>query len=180
MKAGLKIFGLFLVVAVLFSFAPPEKKLNKLINKIWKDQPVEIIAIELPDSLRTVINSLYSVKLNGETVGYACYTTTFGCRVGGCAAPSIPNDSYETFEYMVVYDPQLSIMQVDIAEYGGQYGYEICRGKWLEQFVGGSTGFKLNENIDGITGATVSASFLIDDLNEVGAALRTFLQTKVL
>lgn len=178
MKSILKIFGLFLVVAVLFSFAPPEKKLNKLIAKIWKDQPVELTQVDLPDSLKTVINSVYKITSNGETLGYGCYTTAFGCRVGGCAAPTNPNDSYETFDYMVVYDPSLSILQVDIADYGGQYGYEICRAKWLEQFIGGNSGFKLNDNIDGITGATVSATFLIDDLNAVGAALHEFLQSE--
>lgn len=168
------------MAALLFSFAPPEKKLNKLISKIWQDQPVDIAAIQLPDSLKNVVNSLYKISLNGEILGYGCYTTAYGCRVGGCVAAGTPDDSYETFDYMVVYDPQMTILQVDIAEYGGQYGYEICRSKWLAQFIGGTNGFRLNENIDGVTGATVSASYLIDDLNAVGTALRKFIQSEVL
>jgi hypothetical protein len=179
MKKSLKIFGLFLVAALLFSFAPPEKKLNKLIAKIWKDQPVEVTLVDLPDSMKTVVNSLYRISADGEILGYGCYTTAYGCRVGGCAAPGSPNESYETFDYMVVYDPNLSIIQVDIAEYGGQYGYEICRAKWLAQFAGRNDGFKLNENIDGVTGATISATFLVDDLNAVGAALKQFLGTNI-
>lgn len=180
MKNSLKFFGLFLVVAMLFSFAPPEKKLNKLVQKIWPDQALEMEAVELPDSLKTVVSSLYRIKKGGEIVGYGCYTTAYGCRVGGCAAPTSPNESYETFDYMVVYDPQLSILQVDIADYGGQYGYEICRAKWLAQFKGSTHGFKLNENIDGITGATISAGFLIDDLNQLGSTLQHLLQSEVL
>ena len=104
------------------------------------------------------------------------YTTAFGCKVGGCAAPSNPNvESYETFDYIVIYDNSLSIIKVDIAEYGGQYGYEICRAKWLKQFVGSTSGFELGGNIDGITGATVSAKYLIDDLNDTGEKIKHLL-----
>ena len=63
-----------------------------------------------------------------------------------------------------------------MANYGGDYGYEICNPRWLAQFVGSSFGFKIDENVDGIAGATVSATYLIEDLNHVGSTVRSFLQ----
>lgn len=158
----------------LVSFIIPEKKLQKLIGKIWSDQEVEVHQLDLPDSLVKDLNQLYEVKANGEVIGYACFNTAFGCRVGGCAAPSNPNAlSYETFDYYVIYDTDLKIKKVDIANYGGQYGYEICRAKWLKQFQGKTDGFALNDDIDGVSGATVSAQFLVDDLNAVGHTLKS-------
>ena len=166
---------------MLFAFANPDKKINKLVAKIWKDQPVTLEQVDLPDSLKADILQFNEVMSGGKLVGYACYTTAFGCRIGGCAAPGNANvQSYETFDYIVVYDKNMSILKVDIANYSGQYGYEICRSKWLSQFKGQTTGFKLNENIDGISGATVSATYLIDDLNAVGKILKALQVKKII
>ena len=157
---------------MLVAFTTPEKKINKIAAKVWKDKELELQSMEVPDSLRNDLVSLSVIKSNGKTIGYACYSTAFGCRIGGCAAPSNPNvQSYETFDYIVVYGTDLKIKKVDIANYGGEYGYEICRPKWLSQFIGKNKGFELNNNIDGISGATVSAKFLIDDLNVLGQKL---------
>lgn len=173
MKFILKISAIVLCLVALVAFATPEKKMNKLASKVWKDKEVELTAMDIPDSLKSDIITMSVVKSEGKALGYICYTTAFGCRVGGCAAPSTPNtQSYETFDYIVVYDTDLNIKKVDIANYGGQYGYEICRPKWLEQFVGKNKGFELEKNIDGISGATVSAQYLIDDLNQIGGTLK--------
>ena len=40
---------------------------------------------------------------------------------------------------------------------------KFARKNWLAQFIGQTMGFRLEDNIDGISGATVSASYLIDD-----------------
>src|SRR3989338_3708932 len=160
-KKALNYLSLAFALVVLVSFANPEKKLDKLVAKIWKDQVIELVAVELPDSLKTSISHFSAIKSGDVLLGYGCYATALGCRVGGCAAPGEGNaDTYETFDYIVIYDPNMVIIQVDIAEYSGQYGYEICRAKWLTQFAGKNSGFQLNENIDGITGATVSATYL--------------------
>lgn len=162
-----------MIYLVVSSFANPEKKVNKIVSKVWKDSEFELVKMSVPDSLKSDLGLLHKVIIDQKTAGYVCYTTAFGCKVGGCAAPTNPNvQSYETFDYIVVYDSALKILKVDIAEYGGQYGYEICRAKWLRQFEGKNAGFSLGDNIDGITGATVSAQFLIDDLNVVGGKIQ--------
>jgi len=174
MKLIIKISGVFLFMLIMMAFVSPQKKLDKLISKVWKDQDVEVVRVVIPDSLKTDIMVLSEVISEGETVGYACYATAFGCQIGGCAAPSNPNaQTYETFDYIVLYDTGLNILRVDIADYGGQYGYEICRKKWLAQFKGENNGFILDKNIDGISGATVSAQYLIDDVNKIGDKMKT-------
>jgi hypothetical protein len=162
-----------LLVFVLSSFTTPQKQIDKVVNKLWKGQQVIMTEIVLPDSLAVNFALINKISVDNIHVGYACYTTAFGCRIGGCAAPTKPNsDSYETFDYIIVYDLNLSILKIDIADYPGAYGYEICRSKWLKQFNGQTDGFKLNENIDGISGATVSASYLVDDVNAVGKTVK--------
>lgn len=156
------------------AFVSPQKKIDKIVAKIWKDKEVTVFRLAVPDSLEKDIMMLNEVTFEGKALGYVCYAMAFGCQIGGCAAPSNPNSqTYETFDYIVVYDADLNILKVDIADYGGQYGYEICRKKWLAQFQGDNSGFVLNANIDGISGATVSAKYLIDDLNMIGGKLQT-------
>ena len=173
MKNFTRITGVLFGLAIVLAFANPDKKINKLVSKIWKNQEATLTQVDLPDTLAGDITQLNKIWADGELIGYACYTTAYGCQVGGCAAPSNgASTAYETFDYIVIYDVNLSILQVDIANYGGQYGYEICRAKWLSQFNGSTTGFALNENIDGISGATVSATYLIKDLNGLGQTLK--------
>jgi len=181
MKSFTYITGVLFGLAIVLAFANPDKKINKLVSKIWKDQEVTLTYVELPDSVMRDIAQLNKVWSNDELMGYACYTTAFGCQVGGCSAPTnAPGAAYETFDYIVIYDANMSILKVDIADYGGQYGYEICRAKWLSQFKGRNSGFALNDNIDGISGATVSASYLITDLNGIGETLKELKENKTL
>lgn len=176
MKLSINIILCVAGISLLYAFASPEKKLNKLVSKIWKEGTIEMNAYSLPDSIQKDVQQFNEVIVDGNLKGYACYTTAFGCRIGGCAAPTNPNvQSYETFDYMVIYDTNLSIIKVEVAEYSGQYGYEICRAKWLEQFIGSTLGFELNKNVDGISGATISAQYLIDDLNGLGKKLQSVL-----
>jgi len=171
MKNTLKYGATLIVLLLLFSFSNPDKKINKLIKKVWKDVELSMSQIELdptPENI-TQLNRVYG---NGELIGYACYTYSNGCKVGGCSAPTKNRDeTYEVFEYIVIYDTNLVIQKVDIANYGGEYGYEICRSSWLKQFIGKKNGFRLNENIDGIAGATISATYLIDDINKLSKTL---------
>lgn len=173
MKTIANISGFIVTMVIIMAFASPAKKIDKLVSKIWKDEIVEVTQVDVPDSLRQDIITLNTVTSNGRIVGYVCYSMAFGCQVGGCAVASTPNSqTFETFDYIVIYDTELNILKVDIAEYSGQYGYEICRKKWLAQFIGGNNAFVLNENVDGISGATVSAKYLIDDINAIGSKMR--------
>ena len=181
MKKGIKIASFLLTVMLVFAFTSPGKQINKLVSKVWKGQEVSMEKITLPDSFKMEIVELNKVYSNKELVGYACFTTAKGCRIGGCAAPESTNsESYETFDYIVIYDTDFSILKVEVANYSGQYGYEICRAKWLTQFMGKTFGFKLDENIDGISGATISATYLIDDLNNIGKTLQSLRSSEVI
>ena len=174
MNKLIKISLSFFTLLLVFSFTNPDRKMERLVSKLWKDIEFTITSIHVEDPLEslTKLNAIYTNE--GKTLlGYSCYTYSHGCRIGGCSAPSAKaDDTYEVFEYIIIYDESMNILKIDISDYGGEYGYEICRAKWLRQFNGKSSGFALEENIDGISGATVSATYLIDDVNILGNYLR--------
>ena len=173
MKNTLKYSATLIGLLLVFSFSNPDKKITKLIHKIWKDVELSMTQVDA-ENLPATISQLNKVFGNGELLGYACYTYSNGCKVGGCSAPTENrDDTYEVFEYIVIYDTNLVIQKVDIANYGGEYGYEICRSSWLKQFNGRKTGFELNQNIDGIAGATISATYLIEDVNALFLSMKS-------
>lgn len=171
-----RFWSLILLASVVFSFGfvLNEKAIDKVLKKSFKNLVYEKAIVEVPDSLKTTLGELYSVSVNGKLEGYVCYATAFGCKVGGCAKPNDPNlSSYETFDYIVVFNKDLSIRNLEIANYPGAYGYEICRKSWLNQFIGKTPALKLYEDVDGVSGATISAQFLVEDLNFVKSMIDT-------
>ena len=165
MKKWGYIISAFSLLLCVLAFTNPEKKIEKLVKKVWKGTALSTTKIELDSTIEN-ITELRKIHSLDKTYGFAVYTYSHGCKVGGCSAPGDDvDDSYEIFEYIVIYDVDLTILKLDIANYGGEYGYEICRSSWLKQFEGSHRMYELNQNIDGISGATVSASYLIDDVN---------------
>lgn len=180
MKNLIYISLILLVVVGSFSFTNKEKSIDKLVKRVWKTESIKRVPIKVPDSLKHNLSDSYILLDGDQVMGYACYTTAYGCQVGGCAQPKDPNaQSYETFDYIVLFDTNFSIKKIEIAQYPGAYGYQICRRKWLDQFIGKTPNIELNKDVDGVSGATVSAQFLVDDINVVKTNLEQITSKKI-
>lgn len=104
-------------------------------------------------------------------------------NLDGCLAYVFFNKSkgkVEYFDYMLVFDKDLKIINVSVLAYRSSHGSEISAKWWLKQFIGKSSGEKMeiDDDIDSITGATLSVeaitysitdlSVLIHDLQDSG------------
>jgi Na+-translocating ferredoxin:NAD+ oxidoreductase RnfG subunit len=92
------------------------------------------------------------------------------CRVGGCPVYSRDTHSgnYELFSFFVLYDSNLKLQMMKILEYGPEYGYEITSKRWLRQFKNSKDcNISYGKDVDAISGATISARSLIDNVNDV-------------
>ena len=60
--------------------------------------------------------------------------------------------------FIVLFNTDGIILQSDVLKYREAYGGEISHPRWLSQFIGynGSSAYKVGEDIDGISGATIS------------------------
>ena len=80
---------------------------------------------------------------------------------------------YDNFDYMIILNSTLEILDIKILKYRSEYGYEIANKGWLKQFYGKpESRFKYRKNIDALTGATYSAPSLVDDINVILDHLR--------
>ena len=112
----------------------------------------------LPDDLKKQTENQVRQKFFSEYVylweiceldsqkGFAVLDNTYG--------KSLP------ITFLVIFSPAGKIIRVDVIRYREPYGGAVGSRNWLNQFTdkSGSDGFKLEKDIDSITGATISVN----------------------
>ncbi|MCM4168752.1 FMN-binding protein [Arenibacter sp. H213] len=169
----IKIISLLLFIALaLFGYGLPEhlqKKVGKEIEKVFGSSTIVMNAIkvsvvdnaELPTKITT--DNFFKLEKGTEFLGYI--------YVGN--APS----KTATFDYLVVFDTDLTVIHSKILIYREEYGGEIGSKRWLQQFIGKTSSDRVdhNSNIDGISGATISVrsmTMAMDNLLQTIAILK--------
>ena len=73
------------------------------------------------------------------------------------------------FDYMVVLSPELIIKKAKVLIYREQHGRQIGTPRWLNQFngMGISDRPRINQEVDGISGATISATSMTQAVNKL-------------
>ncbi|MBL4707245.1 MAG: FMN-binding protein [Flavobacteriales bacterium] len=84
-------------------------------------------------------------------------------------APSMKN----VFDYLVIFNADLSIEKAKVLIYREQHGRQIGAARWLNQFKGMNTSNRpiLGAEVDGISGATISARGMTIAINELLSSL---------
>lgn len=176
----MRIISLLTVSLFLFSFNPKSytyrygKKIDRELKIIFRKESAELKIFMLPDNIYLgTENEFYKVISGNELIGYANINRVNACRVGGCSSPGPLNTvRYDHFYYLAVFDIDFSILKVVVLDYQSDYGYEICSKNWLKQFIGSNERrFSYDENIDAISGATVSVNAIIDEMNSLISAV---------
>lgn len=118
-----------------------KKKIDKIITNIWEENTPTMKFIQGGTGN---IENLIKLRSGDVVLGYMVLGN----------APS----KFNTFDFLLVFDTNLKIIAAKILNYREDYGGEITSNRWLKQFVGRFAGenMKLNDNIDGISGATIS------------------------
>lgn len=107
---------------------------------------------------------IYLVKQQDQEIGYLLSTRAMG--------------RYDYFDYLLAFDSGLRVLGLTITTYRSSHGAAICQKKWLSQFKGYSgEELDLGKDIDAISGATISASSLVQDVKR-GYLLMTGLRDR--
>lgn len=97
------------------------------------------------------------------------------CRAGGCNAeiPVGEDIRSEYFDYFVLFTEEKTVLQVEVFNYQATHGYEITAKGWLKQFVGYTANkpLKVGNEIDAISGATISVYAICNDIETVTKVL---------
>ena len=86
---------------------------------------------------------------------------------------------HEMVKYALAIQANGTIKGIEIMEYVESYGYEVGHESWREQFVGksGDATLKLNQDIQNISGATLSCKHLTDGVKRLMVMYELALKT---
>lgn len=132
------------------------KKMDKTIQSLWENQ----VVIKEPVVLSNQQNVPADLQLNKLLVNN---------KLVAFLALSRAKSRVDFFDYMIIYNPDLSIKTIQVLAYREDYGGEIASNRWLKQFIGKKNAdeMKFGQDIQGISGATISARSLTFDVQEV-------------
>lgn len=127
-----------------------QKKVDKVIADLFPDKIVEKNLVNLSDNDKAKLSfdfqngELYSLSSGDSKIGFAYFSK----------APS----KFLLFDYFIVFNNSLVIVQSEVLVYREDYGGEIANKRWLKQFEGKINGenMEFDKDIDGISGATIS------------------------
>lgn len=97
----------------------------------------------------------YEIIENDEIVGYAILDNVLG--------------KVKPITFIVICDQEKSIKSVEVIKYREQHGGTVAKRSWLDQFNNGdiNSKFELDEDIDGISGATISVKSLLKGVKKI-------------
>lgn len=165
-----------LVTYLTFSFSSRiDKLIDKSIKNTFKIEAYEAnsvvvnaaLANELPIKISGSNFKKISAKSN-DLLGYYYLGKAFG--------------KVDYFDYLVIFNNQLEIIKVKILIYREDRGGEIASKRWLKQFIGKSIeqSVKLDDNIAGISGATISANSITVQIDQLLKSLNLLRKHSVL
>ena len=80
---------------------------------------------------------------------------------------------FQLINYAVSFDPKGGIKDIEILSYREAHGAEVRNASWRQQFVGktASAPLRVGDDIDNISGATLSCSHLTDGIRKLAKLL---------
>lgn len=131
------------------------KKIDKTIQSLWENEIIKKEKIDISSDRSLGNDNLYKLVSNNNLKGYFVLSKA--------------KSRVDFFDYMIIYKPDLSILLINVLIYREDYGGEIASKRWLNQFIGKSDFNEMNfgTDIQGISGATISARSLTKDVQEV-------------
>lgn len=173
---NLKLIFILIALMVYQNISLPkniQKKVDKEISETFQVKtfqfesfkvPVEITK-ELPSKFEA--DNFFQIHTNNKLVGYAYVSK----------APS----KTDQFDYLVLLDTELVVVNTKVLVYREDYGGEIGSKRWLKQFVGKTQNddLRYGDNIMAISGATISVRSMTTAINNLLKSLK-ILHSKAL
>jgi len=136
-----------------FGFGLPvniQQKVVKEVEKTFSVTDFEMKELRVNDSINSKLptkitgDNFFIIRQNGSLIGYAFVDQA--------------QSKTAQFDYLVLFDRDLTVIHSKVLIYREEYGGEIGSKRWLRQFEGmsGKDRVSLSSNIDAISGATIS------------------------
>jgi Na+-translocating ferredoxin:NAD+ oxidoreductase RnfG subunit len=164
----LKSFILILISTILFGGSPIRDATEKYINSQFEDSiSINMHNLILDSELKALVQNrvkqrfyrdelyYWAIIQEDSTIAYALMDNVLG--------KSMP------ITFLVILNNEGSILATKVIKYREAYGGEVGHKNWLAQFAhfSDSSDFKVGQNIDGISGATISVNSLTKGIQKM-------------
>ena len=160
---------LLVVSLLLLSFGLPkaiQKKVDAEIKETFHIENFEFIQVSIPSEETKALPSqfgndnFFEIKSKDTLLGYAYVSKALS--------------KTDSFDYLVLLDPELVIIKVKVLVYREDYGGEIGSKRWLKQFIGKTQddNLRYGDNIVAISGATISVKSFTEAINNLLQSLK--------
>lgn len=174
------VLAIFILVLPFVGFSQQNvsyhhKKIDKFIKKTYD---IEEFSLKEISSNSTLNGKIFVVKSKHDSTSVVYIGRVNSCRADGCSIDNTStNGSYEYFDYIVAYDRDKKIIAIKVLNYQATHGHEITAKSWLKQFIDkeNQEAFRVNKNIDAISGATISVYAITNDVNMLNSFIRSTL-----
>lgn len=161
----MKKIALITILVFITSGFITSKKIEILIKKeikaVFKIKNYTKQAIFISQEINETIpikitdNNLFRIKNDGNLLGYYYLGQAYG--------------KADYFDFIVIFDADLVVAKIKILIYREDHGGEIGSKRWLKQFKGTTIdmNLKYQKDIAAISGATISAKAMTNEVNKV-------------
>lgn len=154
--------GLAVVAGALALSAPALAQVYFTVKQLLGDEYKTASAVSFTRvAVDAALNTAVQAKLGRPLPKpeYVIYVAKRGDEVVGYAVFDEERGEHELIDFATFFDPQGVIVRTEIVAYREAYGSEIRREAFRKQFLGRSakSGFKVGQDIDAISGATLSS-----------------------
>lgn len=151
-----------------------EAKISKEIKSVFKINNYTKQSIEVSDEINSSLpvkisnSNFFKIISNNELKGYYYLGQAFG--------------KADYFDFIVIFNEQLSISKVKVLVYREDHGGEVASTRWLKQFNGKSNGNSLEyqKDIAAISGATISAKAMTYEIHKLMKSMEILTHKKIL
>jgi len=155
---------IILLVLITSSFTTSNRVETLIVKEIKKSFDIENFtkeSIKITNELNEVLplklseTNFFKINNEGSIIGYYYLGSAYG------------KAAY--FDYLVIFNKDLIVSKVKVLTYREDHGGEIKSKRWLKQFNEKSTdkNLKYQEDIVGISGATISVKSMTNDVNKL-------------
>lgn len=150
------------------------KRIDKTINALWPETVISKKSLNLTAGQKNVLsfklkdNELFTLQSNGKLLGYMWLSQSKG--------------KFDNFNYMVIFNPDLSVKRTRVLVYREDYGGEISSKRWLAQFENKTKGqgMEYSRDIQAISGATISSRSICHGIKTLSLRLHELKQKGLL
>ena len=172
----IRIFALMFSF-LFFGFGLPknmEKKVTKEVERTFEVADISFKSIRVDTQLNIRLpskiteNNLNGIYKNDALLGYVFVDQA--------------NSKTAQFDYLVIFNAKLEVINSKVLIYREEYGGEIGSKRWLKQFVGktGKDRVDHESNIDGISGATISVRSMTKAMDNLLQTIGILQKNKIL